>query len=147
MKKYYLCFIGILCIFFSCVENIPVKKEMPYSNPKILKIPQKGGSVDAILLRGNSWRPYKKIAYHVGFFGERQTDSIQPNANGDIENDWYKLEHVGMDEKKIRVTLKENKNKERLMLSFTIIIDKDDFKDFFELRVYQPGTETSSNEM
>ena len=52
-----------------------------------------------------------------------------------------------MDEKKIRVTLKENKNKERLMLYFTIIIDKDDFKDFFELRVYQPGTETSSNEM
>ena len=78
---------------------------------------------------------------------ERRTDSIQPNANGDIDNDWYKLEHVGMDEKKIRVTLKENKNKERLMLSFTIIIDKNDFKDFFELRVYQPGTETSSNEM
>ena len=71
MKKYYLCFIGILCILFSCVENIPVKKEMPYSNPKILKVPQKGGSVEAILLRGNSWRPYKKIAYHVFW---RKTD-------------------------------------------------------------------------
>ena len=84
MKKYYLCFIGILCILFSCVENIPVKKEMPYSNPKILKVPQKGGSVEAILLRGNSWRPYEKIGYRVGFFGEKQTDSIQPNENGDI---------------------------------------------------------------
>ena len=99
------------------------------------------------MLRGNSWRPYEKIGYRVGFFGEKQTDSILPNANGDIDNGWYKLEHVGMDEKKIRVTLKENKNKERLRLYFTIIIDKDDFKDFFELRVYQPGTETSSNEM